>query len=305
MFGMDRSGTTLLAMMVGAHPDIAVPLTTTGMWYDMAMNLQADFDTPAGTLRVVREIMRHDRIRLWDVVLDEERIAATIEPGNYPSIVAAFHLEYARQSGKQAWASMDIATIDNMHVANAWFPDARFVHIVRDGRDVALSHQGYRYGAGNIAEVAAKWEARVSRNLRMGAMLPKSRYLVMRYEDLVLEPERTLRKLCTFIGAPFSASMLQYRDEVERKIPKDKRFLWPALKDPPMATKVARWKREMSEAQRIIFEQRAGQLLQELSYETFAEPRRSVGAALLGTWYAIDQGGRFRRLANRLGIGGR
>jgi hypothetical protein len=296
MFGLDRSGTTLLTMMVGAHSNIAVPLSTTGMWYDVALGLPEDFDSTEGAARVVDQILQHERIRLWDQRLDRERLIADVQPGDFGSVVAAFHREYGRQSGKPVWASMDISTLDNMHLVNAWFPDARFVHIVRDGRDVALSHQGYKYGAGNIAEVAVKWEARVTRNLRMGAMLPADRYYTLRYEDLVLSPEPTLRQLCKFIGVPFSSEMLDYQKSVDRKIPKDKMFLWPALNGPPKAEKVGRWKKEMTVAQRVLFEQRAGSLLRELGYETFSIPPRSVAAMLLETWYCIGQGGRFKRL---------
>jgi hypothetical protein len=300
MFGMDRSGTTLLTMMVGAHPDIAVPLSTTGMWYELAEHLPEDFSSLEGAIRVFDDILRHERIGLWDQRLDRDRMLAEIRPGDFGSIVAACHREYARSSGKPVWASMDISTLDNMHLANAWFPDARFVHIVRDGRDVALSHQGYRYGAGNIAEVAVKWEARVTRNLRMGAMLPAGRYHVLRYEDLILEPERTLRHLCEFIGVPFSTQMLQYQESVERKIPKDKMFLWPALSEPPKPAKVGRWAKEMTLAQRVLFEQRGGTLLRELHYETFAKPPRCLAAMLLEMWYCVGQGGRFKRLRQLL-----
>src|SRR5699024_4541478 len=116
---------------------------------------------------------------------------ADCQPGNFGSVVSAVHREYARQHGKPFWANSDIATLDAMHLANGWFPNGRFLHIIRDARDVALSHQTMPFGAGNIAECALAWRHRVGQSLRMGAILGPSRYLAIRYEDLILEPETT------------------------------------------------------------------------------------------------------------------
>jgi hypothetical protein len=296
MFGFDRSGTTLLSMMVGAHPEIAVPLSTTGMWYDVAETAAIDSIAEDDHAGLIDRILAHERIRLWDQVPERLTVLRGSRAGDYGSIIAAFYAEYARLSGKPFWASMDIATLDNLHRVNHWLPESRFVHIVRDGRDVALSHQTYRYGAGNIAECAVKWENRVARSLGMGAMIDPARYLVIRYEDLVLDPEAVLQRLCDFLGVTYSAKMLDYRSDVARKVPEDKMQLWPSLKEPPKASKVDRWRREMRRSQRILFEQRAGRLLKELGYEVFEQPPRSFAAILLEIWYCMGQGGRFERL---------
>ncbi len=71
VFGFERSGNTLLAMMLGAHPNIAVPLSTTGMWLRYAERLN-DYARLAATNdmeRLVDDLLAEQRIRLWDVQL--------------------------------------------------------------------------------------------------------------------------------------------------------------------------------------------------------------------------------------------
>jgi len=304
LFGMERSGTTLLSMMVGAHPQLAVPLATTGMWFDFARRL-ADYNDlaqPADLERLVDDVLAHERIRLWDAELDRARILEGLPPGDFGALVARVHAEYARAKGKAHWANIDIATLDHMELVNDWLPTARFVQIVRDGRDVALSHQTMPYGSGNIADCAQAWVARVGVNAKMGRILGPARYHALRFEDLVGDSEATLRKLCDFLGVPFDTAMLRYTEMVDEKIPEDRRWLWPSLNQPPQTSKVGLWRQRMSRPQRIVFEEIAGKALKDWGYETFERRPKSLCAYLLSLWYFVTQGGRLRRLGRRLGL---
>ncbi|MCH8154693.1 MAG: sulfotransferase [Proteobacteria bacterium] len=133
-----------------------------------------------------------------------------------------------------------------MELVNEWIPAARFVQIVRDGRDVALSHQTMPYGAGNIADCARAWASRVSMNAKMGRILGPERYCALRFEDLVSDSEKTLARLCRFLGVAFDPAMLRYTAMVAEKIPEDRRWLWPAIDQPPQSAKVALWRRAMT-----------------------------------------------------------
>jgi hypothetical protein len=299
LFGFERSGTTLFSMMVGAHPDIAVPLATTGMWYRIYNQFKCNqFQSLEQLIQFISE---HDRIKLWRKTLDIDRIYNDSIADDFSSVVAAFHREYARQCHKPYWANNDIATLDEMHIAHQWFPNARFVHIVRDGRDVALSNQTMPYGCGNIYECAEKWRFRVMMNLRMGALLGSDHYHLVRYESLILEPEQTLTQLCQFLNVPYSPRMLQYGQTVDERVPQEKQWLWPELKLAPQRSKIGRWQKEMTQNQRIVFEENAASLLNELGYPIYQNIPRRVSAYLLEFIYFIDRGGRMKRLLAKFG----
>jgi hypothetical protein len=304
LFGMERSGTTLLSMMVGAHPQIAVPLATTGMWIDFGKRLASygGLARREDVARLVDDLLAHERIRLWDCALERDRLLADLPLADYGAVIARFHGEYARAKGKPYWANIDIATLDNMDLVNDWLPDARYVHIVRDGRDVALSHQTMPYGSGNIADCAHAWVARIGVNAKMGRILGPQRYCALRFEDLVGDSENTLRRVCAFLDVPFDAAMLRYADMVDEKIPEDRRWLWPSLNQPPQASKVGLWRHAMSRSRRIVFEDIAGRMLRDWDYETFERRPKSLCAYLLSLWYFVTQGGRLRRLGRRLGL---
>jgi SAM-dependent methyltransferase len=302
LFGFERSGNTLLAMMVGAHPRLAVPFTVTGLWYRYGRMLERydSLRTKAAVERLVDDLRHEERIRLWDVKLERKDLLDGLQPGNYPDVIERFHVLYARQKGKDYWGNADIATLDDMDMANAWFPSAKFIHIVRDGRDVALSHETMPYGASNTLECAQRWANRVTTNLKMGAILGSGRYMMVRYEDLVLESQATLTKVCDFIGVRFSMQMLEHSKVVEEIVPKDRLWLWPELSNPPVKSKAYGWKKKMTVTKRVIFERNARDVLRNLGYETYDRVPKYPVAYALEFWQFMGRGGRFRRLANKL-----
>lgn len=305
LFGMERSGTTLLSMMIGAHPLMAVPLATAGMWTDFDRRLAQDFNnlaTAYDVLRLVDAVLAHERIRLWDAALDRDALLAALPPGDYGAVVARFHAAYAEAKRKPCWANVDIATLDHMDLVNSWFRNARFLHIIRDGRDVALSHQTMPYGAGNIAECARAWVNRTTTNAKMGRILGAARYMTVRFEDLILDTRPTLERICAFLDLPYDSRMLRYGDMVAEKIPDSRRWLWPAISRPPQRSKVGQWRRRMTGSQRIVFERVAGRTLKDWGYETYERIPRTAAAYALELLYHLDEGGRSRRLRRRLGF---
>lgn len=304
VFGMERSGTTLLSMMLDAHSEIAVPLATGGFWYDLADRIGGDagVDSAAKLDAVVAEVCAHPRIARWRLTTAPADIADQCRVGAFASIVRAFHAGYAAQEGKAHWANLDIATLDEMHRANAWFPNARFLHIYRDGRDVAVSNRTMPYGPGNLAECLDAWRVRVRTNLRMGAIVGASRYCAVAYEDLVARPEVTLRRICSFLGLAFEPAMLDSAARARAKIPADRRWLWPKLSQRIDAEGVSRWRRELNRTQQRVAERHAGELLRELGYPAAPVQGRSIAAECLDLIYFLDRGKRTRRLLSALGL---
>ena len=297
MFGFERSGTTLLSMMIGAHSDIAVPFSLTGLWFKYYKKqkhynyLQAANDLE----NMVDDLLAEERIKLWDVVLDRQEVLNDLPLNNFAVIVERFHLLYARKVGKKYWANIDIANLDYIYIVNQWFPTAKFLHIVRDGRDVALSHESYPYGASNILDCAEKWRYKLNLNIMAGKILGPKRYMIVKYEDLVLNTDATLKKICEFAGVEYSVSMLNYPEMIKKKVPLDKQWLWPALDKPPQRSKVGRWKNNMSEHKRIVFERYAKDTLDELEYETYSIIPKRVFAFIYEAWCFFDRGGRIKR----------
>lgn len=297
LFGFERSGTTLLTMMTGAHPRLSCPLSVTGTWWHFADRLEefGTLSTPDHIARMVAAVAAHERLQLWAVPFDEAAIAAQVVPGDYASLVNAFHMEAAKAEGKAAWVNMDIPTLFRLEDVAQLFPTARFVQIVRDGRDVALSFKGYRFGGLNALEVAERWSRATVAADRIGHALGPARYLRIRYEDLIALPEQTLDRLCDFIGESYDPAMLDYAGDVSRKVPDATRDLWPVLDRPPQTDKIARWEREMKPSERYVIEEAAGDALDRFGYRRSGSGF-SAGGELRGAWCYLTRGARLKRL---------
>lgn len=290
--GFQRSGTTLLRLMLNAHPEIAIPHDSAELWFDYRDKAVRQYDELSDkrhVIRMVDDLLAEPRIKAWQTELPRDQLLAEPLPDSFPAVMRRFHEVFARSHGKLLWGDKNTGTLVALDVLNRDFPDCRIVHLVRDGRDCALSHlsKEYIYGYENVLRAAVEWREQTSLCHKMGAMLPPARFLESRYEDLVLTPEVELKRICAFLEVAYAPQMMRYHEYVDENVPADKRGLWPLLDQPPLASNVFKWKTKMSAKDRAVFERNAGDLLQALGYETLDGPIRA--GRLRELWYQIHQ----------------
>lgn len=198
--------------------------------------------------------------------------------------IAAIYEAYAARAGKPRWGDKTPMYMRHLRLLERLFPDAQYVHLIRDGRDAALSF--LRMPAGTYtrtwahpdtaAEFACLWrtEVRAARELRR--RVGSSRYLEVRYEDLVNRPEVVIRRICEFAGLPYESAMLDYAGavDVSRK-PHQQRLLQP------LTPGVRDWRTQMTDEDVGAFESIAGDLLAALGYEISRPPAGSDRRATL------------------------
>lgn len=304
--GRGRSGTTLLRAILASHPDLAIPEES---HFIAMLRRPRRYERPDGFAveRFAEDISGVWWMRRWG--LSEPEVRAALEaaaPRNCRDAIRALYRLYARREGKGRYG--DKTPIYVLHIAflARLFPEARFVHVIRDGRDVALSFLDASFGPSTIAEAAWSWRRAVRRGRSAGRRLGSGRYLEVRYEELVADPERSTRHVCDFIGLPFEERMLRYFEQGDRLLVGiDNPHEHTSIMLPP--TKGLRdWRRQMSKADVSVFEAIAGDLLSELGYE------RSNGSPSLGTriharaeWMDVQRKRAERRLAKLLSAGRR
>ncbi|MDP8959746.1 MAG: sulfotransferase, partial [Actinomycetota bacterium] len=154
------------------------------------------------------------------------------------------------------------------------FPEAKFIHVIRDGRDVALSYLWVAWGPRTLWEAARKWRRDVSAGRRHGASLGPERYLEVRYERLVAEPRRVLELVCDFAGLSFDERMLAFHTHARLQGRPEWRGFHASVTK-PVTGGLRDWSTQMPEQQVLAFEAVAGGLLEELGY-----PRRHEGIPL-------------------------
>ena len=299
-FGFERSGTTLLSAILDAHPLIAVPYSTSGFWSRYLQRNDRD-SYAVDQLGHLNKLLANPSLQRLNTRINGRTLLNSLCEFTDDEIFLNFHRLYAKEKDKKLFINFEISIIDHMHIYYKKFTSAKFIHLVRDGRDVALSHETMPYGSANVLFCADHWSKRVSCNLKMGSMLDSDHYHIVRYEDIILEPHSTLRKLCNFLEIDFSDNMLLFYDKVPGRIPTDRIWLWPQIGSPLDRANAYRWRNAMPRYKRIIFERRAFALLDELGYECFHPLPRSVPASLAEQWYFASGSRLGRRLLGSFG----
>lgn len=271
--GSARSGTTLLRVMLNAHPLVAVPPES---WFITQLWAGRDEVEIAPLLE---RLAAHQSFQKWDLPI--EAVRQELPPGpaaRYADVIAAAFRAYARTHGKSAWGDKTPRYVESIALLDRIFPEARFVHLIRDGRNVALSYADVPFGPKTVAKAAALWGRRVSAGMETGRRLGAQRYLEVRYEDLVTDPQGVARNLCDFLGIGYDASMLEYSERArDAVLPKAARYN-PHVTERPIAT-TRSWKQDMPRGQIEVFEAIAGPVLERAGYER-AYPQPSLKARL-------------------------
>lgn len=279
--GVSRSGTTLLRLMLDAHPELAIPPET-----HFVPTLR-DLDAEGRTLRE-RFLQKVVGTHVWaEFRLSAEALSREleeIEPFNVSAGIRAFYGAYARRFGKSRFGDKTPGYVVSMTAIRELLPEARFIHLIRDGRDVALSLREMTwFGPGSdLVDQAGHWASRVRMARQQAQELPH--YLEVRYEDLVRDPPAVLRQICEFIELPYDRAMEDPSSRAAERLEElgDREYSWrevlvprqrilrshSSVLRPPDPSKIGRWRTGMSGEERRAFEGVAGALLRDLGYET-------------------------------------
>jgi len=284
--GTGRCGTTLLAAMLSCHPLVHVPPETKFFrFFRPERVLGRCLEGPADAARWL-EVCRASRF--WDDVgLDEARLERDISLGDGGDgvVFAAMARQWAEQTGCRVLGEQTPShwrTIDQILAA---VPGARFVHMVRDPRDVALSARRIRMGHAHTGSIhrscwaiAEALDAMDAARRRMG---PEHVH-ELRYEDLVLDPERVLRDLTDWIGVPWDPVMLQYH-ELDQKAFSARVSGWQELTRSPLtADRIGRYRTRMPQREIRTVERVLGPRLERWGYDRFEDGQDRL------RWWARD-----------------
>lgn len=276
--GMNRSGTTLLRMMLDAHPDLTIP-PETHFVPALIKACKQDGATPESALEAMKSAREWGDFEISDEeMLGRLRALPSLRPG---PAVRAFYEIYAERQGKPRYGEKTPTYVERMKLIQRALPEAHFVHVIRDGRDVALSVLDRTVRELTAGDIARRWRKKVLQARDDAPAL--EHYMEIRYEDLILETEPTLQRVCDFCRLDWRDDLLRYHErsadrlqEMARALPGggrsqeltvERRLATHAMTTkPPSADRVQRWRKQMSEQQRLDFEERAGDLLADLGY---------------------------------------
>lgn len=300
--GTSRSGTTMFRLMLNAHSSLSIPGET---WFlsDLLDRLPAGESlTPDQVEKALGVITGHWRWQEWGI--PDRRLEDAVRSLKQPTLadlIDSVYRLWTEGSEDVQWGDKTPGYTKEIARLHAVFPQARFVHIIRDGRDVCLSLKKTGWHGESTWVIAEYWSDSVRAACVAGRGLPQGQYLEVRYEQLVVDTEATLRSVCEFLGVAFEPAMLEFYVTAGRNIPGRASGHLSKTRRAPRESDIQRWRREQVWYQTMIFEAFAGPALDIAGYER-RFPRfglRAVRTAFRGLEAAASASLPLRR---RLGI---
>jgi hypothetical protein len=279
--GGPRSGTTLLAAMLAAHPafDCGPETHCLSRWARLGSREHARIldrhDWPERATRYVCSLTLGKRPvhALFGLAESDVRSWLASRPPTLASLLESLTAQRATRAGRRRWVEKTPRHLEVPELIASTWPDARIVRIVRDPRDAAVSLTKVPFGTQslltNLSVLARMNEA--------GAAFFRTspQALTLRYEDLVAEPESELRRLCAFVGEPYDAAMIEGRDRFGRVAAEHEWWKGDAT-GPLDRSRVGQWESQMPLEVQHYAALNLGGFLAEHRYGSALEPRRAV-----------------------------
>jgi hypothetical protein len=277
VLGNPRSGTTLLARILDAHLQLAIipEMPWIARLFKNRLGVTPEGFVTDEILTRIREEPKYYRFAKWGIGAEQlARLLATDRPVPYARFVSSLFDLYGRARGKALVGDKTPEFVRDIRVLHRLWPGTRFVHLVRDGRDVCLSANGWERKAARLRELfptwaedpvttaALWWDRNVRKGRAAGRALGASSYYELRYESLVRDPGNEVERLCTFLGLPYDEGMLRFHEGRTRS----EGGLSPKKAWLPITAGLRDWRSQMTAADLERFEAAAGDLLDELSY---------------------------------------
>jgi len=284
VIGSPRSGTSLLRLILTSHSEIIVPpecgfiVWLYEKYCAWSSSDALDADSRAQYLDDLFLCKKFDTWGTERAALDE--LLAEHYPADYAGLCATIYMAYARKHSRTVtiWGDKNNFHINHLPTLRSIYPDARFVHIVRDGRDVACSYREVMLRGSSspyspnlntdIDAIATEWSTNVLKVNDYLSSLDASRQMLIRYEDLVENTKTSVMEICRWLGLPFEEKMLEFH-EVNRRMQ-----LEPALTldwkqrtlEPISDDTVGRYRTTLPIVEQIRFTEVAGDSLIKFGY---------------------------------------
>lgn len=273
--GVPRSGTTLLGVMLGSHPDLVISPKGVSIAHLVAACRVSS--TPHATfVQVATSSDTSPSWRDWHIhKASLQDSVNAIQPFDLRLALHAMYRLLAQRAEKPRYGDKTIENLAVMDTIQQVLPEAHFIHIVRDGRAQWLSERQTAWGTQLVSSGALRWAQKIRRARHTGRTLKA--YLEIRFEDLVTAPKATLEQVAKFIKLPWNDSMLNYSDHAASLLAgrQDsaglsadyRRQLHVNITKAPDVNRIDAWKTALTSTEIHQFEHYAGDILLACGYE--------------------------------------
>lgn len=267
ILGCDRSGTTLLRLMLNKHSKIHIPNESDYLALILPDRLKYKACNKDNRVQMLlNDLYAIDRFAKWglDRTILERKMNTS--NGSLSELLAIPFVVIMDQHGKLRWGDKTPRNTMIAEFLHETFPDALFIHILRDGHAVAASLMKVSWFPKNIFRIADHWRTMTKHGNQAKEFLSTEKYLEVKYEDLVRNPEAILVNICEFLGEDFEPGMLEYFKDSQDQFNEMFRGDHALLKSPPTGAKVDAWRNDLGVTTIFLFESLAYYELKKFGY---------------------------------------
>lgn len=278
IIGNPRSGTSLLRLMLNNHPDVLIPPECGFIqwWYKKYKKFNK---IPLNTF--LNDLLSSKKIETWN--LDRKSLFLYLKQNdisNYPNLCAHICKFYGLSKNRKCkrWGDKNNYYVNHMSLIHENYPQAFYLFIIRDIRDVVCSYRAIKsiklksaylprlpY---EIEDIVDDWNHNNEKVLSFLAKIPDDRKKILKYEDLVLNPEKKMREVCTKLKIDFSFEMLEYYSDRSRYDEPEDFLLWKRkTMSPPDATNIGKYKKKLNDIDLGIIYKKGDKLMKLFNYK--------------------------------------
>lgn len=269
IIGTQRSGSNLLRVILNQSDQVVSPHPAHLLTNFVPLLPYYGVLDAMSYRRLVEDVVDYIHVNPvdWGIRLNKDEIYGMASHFSLFELNKTIYEFLARQKGATYWCCKSMGNVYFADELENVSPHLKYVYLYRDGRDVALSFQKAMVGEKHSYHIARQWQKDQQACLKLCSRLTSDRLFMLKYEQLIQQPERIIRQLCEFLGIGFQNKMLDYYASDESRRTAEGGAMWTNLTKPVMKDNCNKFMREMSTEDIRIFESVAFDSLEALGYQ--------------------------------------
>ena len=269
--GCGRSGTTLLRSMLNSHPELSIPTESLFIIdYLRSKRIQK-----TGNVQVAGMLAREYEVKEWGLDIDPSDLASC---KSVPEIISKLHESYANKYNKKFWGQKTPRFVRHASLLKNAFPGCSFIHVIRDPRAVASSMILSNVHRSNSYFACKRWTKDVTAGLQIEQDYPACSIRIT-YEELIVNPQKTLSSICSFLGVEFHNTLLHFQESLHRDYGQFYKQVHNKLSKPVDRSSIDAWRDKLSLKDIMIVESLCGAYMKRLGYkQLYPDERFELGS---------------------------
>ena len=268
--GTERSGSNLLRAILNAHENICIPHPPHIMnELSHLVPRYGDLSQDRNFRRLIDHAVRVVELHFapWDIEVDRDLVLKEATGRDLYSIKRALYEQYMRAKGKTRWGCKSTFMIHHTGIVRKYHKTPKFIHLVRDGRDVAVSARDSVFNHFHPHYVSQLWGRQQCLAIQISKELPVDQFLTVHYEQLTSDPEKVVRRICGFLGEDYLDQMLNYANRPDSAHLAGISKSWENLSKPILANNTKKYLAKLTPDEIFAVERNAFQELHYFGYE--------------------------------------